>query len=450
MLVNLLQECFQENPMDRPENMRTIAKRLIEIYQKEIGKSYLREKPDPAELRADSLNNKALSMLDLGKNDEAVTIWKQSLNLDPHHCESTYNLDLLRWRQGHLTDSQVLVEMRTMVAAQPDLPRPLSLLGQIHLERGDINSAQKLIEEAIHHAPDNKDLIGLQATAASLPHSGWVTDITGQERYIHALDFTSDGKYLLAGGVDELCLWDWENRELVRRFSQPDNTFLIDDLAILPGDKLAITGGGTRPLGEEDKTLRLWNLITGECLHIYEGHSNKIYSIALSADGKHVISGGFDHTIRVWEVESGRCLKIIRTPHVVESIVYMPDGRSAISGHFDGNIYRWDLETTECLYTYKGHRGSIESIVLTPDGKHLVSSSSDQTLRLWDLETGSCIRIFEGHLRIPEHLAISPDGQHVLASGSGDALRLWKLDSGRCLRTYEEVEVWIESNRFCT
>ena len=66
-LGDLLRQCFQKAPDDRPKDMLEITKGLVEIYHEEIGQDYPREKPDVTELRADSLNNKALTMLDLGQ-----------------------------------------------------------------------------------------------------------------------------------------------------------------------------------------------------------------------------------------------------------------------------------------------------------------------------------------------------------------------------------------------
>lgn len=94
-LVELLRQCFQQNPDNRPGTVEIVegfkkVKGLKEIYKEKIGDEYPRPEPKPAELLADGLNNKAVSMLDLGREEEAENIYEEALKTDPHHPEATY------------------------------------------------------------------------------------------------------------------------------------------------------------------------------------------------------------------------------------------------------------------------------------------------------------------------------------------------------------------------
>jgi serine/threonine protein kinase len=90
-MAELLRQCFQENPADRPANIAEVAAALEELYAQEVGQPYPREAPKLAEALADSFNNRALSLLDLGKAEEAERLWGEALQADPHHPESVYN-----------------------------------------------------------------------------------------------------------------------------------------------------------------------------------------------------------------------------------------------------------------------------------------------------------------------------------------------------------------------
>jgi len=69
---------------------------------------------------------------------------------------------------------------------------------------------------------------------------------------------------------------------------------------------------GTRALsGAHDNTLRLWEVNSGRCLRVLEGHTNSVYSVAWSPDGTRALSGASDNTLRMWEVDSGRCLLVL-------------------------------------------------------------------------------------------------------------------------------------------
>jgi serine/threonine protein kinase len=90
-LVELLESCFRPEPLTRPPGLNTIAKTLLEIFSHQTGKSYPRQRPESIDLRADSLNNKALSLMDLGQEKNALKIWEKALQLNANHPEVTYN-----------------------------------------------------------------------------------------------------------------------------------------------------------------------------------------------------------------------------------------------------------------------------------------------------------------------------------------------------------------------
>ena len=110
-VVKLLARCFQPRPQDRPATMLEVATSLQEIYERELGYSYPRQAPKAADALADSLNNRALSLYDLGRIEEAKQVWQQALQADPHHVEATYNQGITLWRQGVLTDDVLVRQL---------------------------------------------------------------------------------------------------------------------------------------------------------------------------------------------------------------------------------------------------------------------------------------------------------------------------------------------------
>jgi WD40 repeat protein len=52
--------------------------------------------------------------------------------------------------------------------------------------------------------------------------------------------------------------------------------------------------------GGWDKTIRLWDVATGRCLEVLEGHARPVYAIAFSSDGHWLASGSEDQTVKLW------------------------------------------------------------------------------------------------------------------------------------------------------
>jgi hypothetical protein len=70
----------------------------------------------------------------------------------------------------------------------------------------------------------------------------------------------------------------------------------------------------------------------------------------------------------------------------VTAVALTPDGRHIVSCSYDNTLRLWDLESGKTIRTLQGHTDGFNAVALTPDGRRAVSSSDDHTLRMWDLE----------------------------------------------------------------
>lgn len=62
--------------------------------------------------------------------------------------------------------------------------------------------------------------------------------------------------------------------------------------------------------GSRDATLRVWDLDTGECLHVLVGHVAAVRCVQY--DGRLVVSGAYDYTVKVWDPEREECLHTLQ------------------------------------------------------------------------------------------------------------------------------------------
>jgi WD40 repeat protein len=80
--------------------------------------------------------------------------------------------------------------------------------------------------------------------------------------------------------------------------------------------------------GSVDRTVRLWDTVTGAALQTLEGHSGSVYSVAFSPDGKQVASGSDDRTVRLWDTVTGTALQTLKGhSSSVYSVAFSPDGK---------------------------------------------------------------------------------------------------------------------------
>ncbi|MER2027437.1 MAG: protein kinase, partial [Lachnospiraceae bacterium] len=99
----LLEQCLAEDPGERPQDFGGIIAKLQDIYQETIGEVYPRPEPDAAPDTADSLNNRALSYLDLGKDDQAEGLWEQALEKDAALADAVFNRALFLRRNRRIS-----------------------------------------------------------------------------------------------------------------------------------------------------------------------------------------------------------------------------------------------------------------------------------------------------------------------------------------------------------
>jgi disulfide oxidoreductase YuzD len=113
-----------------------------------------------------------------------------------------------------------------------------------------------------------------------------------------------------------------------------------------------------------------------------EGHDNYVNSVNFSPDGKTLVSGSWDKTIKLWDVETGQEIRTLKGhDNYVRSVNFSPDGKTLVSGSGDGTIKLWNVETGEEIRTLQGPGSYVTSVNFSPDGKTLVSGSGCIPLR---------------------------------------------------------------------
>jgi WD40 repeat protein/serine/threonine protein kinase len=505
----LLARCFQPRPQDRPATMLEVATVLQEIYERELEHPYPRQAPKVADALADNLNNRALSLYDLGKIEEAKQVWQQALQADPHHIEATYNQGITLWRQGRLTDNALVRQLEEVRATQSERWQPNYLLALVQIERGDGDTALSLLRETAQRTPEQKEVRILLERVQSGAHPlvRCLRTFSGHTGSVTSVCLSADGRFALSGSDDQsVRLWEVASGQCLRTFS--GHTDWVASVSLNADGRFALSGS-------LDNTLRLWEVASGGCLRTFSGHASSMTSVSLSANCRWALSGSSDKTMRLWDIASGQCLHTFEHTDLVTSVCLSADARLALSGSLDKTMRLWELPQerfvcpvrlsqvwshTDVLYieakvvgllqqaeqshvakalgllsqvralpgwerapksleawarflphcskaslsagwlarTFIGHTEEVTSVCLCANGQWALSGSLDKTMRLWEVASGQCLRTFSGHTYSVTSVCLSANDRWALSGSYDKTMRLWEVTSGQCLRTFTE------------
>ena len=201
----------------------------------------------------------------------------------------------------------------------------------------------------------------------------------------------------------------------------------------------ALTSDGKMAIiGYSDGTARFWDLsdpASPKQFGILLGHTDMIWSAALSEDGKVALTGSEDGTARLWDLSDPASPKLrsVLSGHAgeVTSVALTADGKIALTGSTDTTARLWDLSkpASPKLAGLLSER-SIWSVGLTADGKVALTGFANGTARLWDLSAPSNPRqlgVLYGHTEMVRSVALAQDGKLALTGALDGTARLWDL-----------------------
>ncbi len=256
---------------------------------------------------------------------------------------------------------------------------------------------------------------------------------------------------LLDACPEDLRGWEWYR---LRHISDQSRMTLrghggwVASIAISPDGKRIISGS-------VDKTVKVWDSATGAELMTLCGHSDKVWSVAFSPNGKRIVSGSDDKTIKIWDAATGVELMTLRGHgRGISLVTFRPDGKCIVSGSADNTIKVWNTANGAEVMTLRGHKFGVTSVAFSPDGKRIASGSGDKTIKIWDAATGAELMTIRGYgywygYIHPMSIAFSPDGKRIISGCEGDkTIKVWDSATGAELMTLRGHGNWVDSIAF--
>ena len=260
----------------------------------------------------------------------------------------------------------------------------------------------------------------IQKSAILTGHLSWITSAT----------FSPDGKYIVSTSRDRtIRIWDALSGKCLRILDGAED-YYVTNAEFSPDGKNIVSAGA-------DEIMRIWDVNSGKCLKEQFGHSINFHSVSYSPDGKNIVSaGGQEHDLKVWDSRSGECqIELPEQSFGFYSAAYSADGKRIVTVTTDNNLKILDAQNCSCIQTIKGHFCEVTTASLSPDGNLMADVDNDiQAIRIWNIQSGKCIQVMKGHSGDVNSAAFSPDGTKVVSASCDSTVRIWDVQNGKCLQ----------------
>ena len=258
---------------------------------------------------------------------------------------------------------------------------------------------------------------------------GELRSFHGHDGAVTCVVLSPDGTLALSASADRtLKLWDVATGQEVRTFKGHRDT--VTSVAFGPDGKLAASGSN-------DSTLRLWNVATGEELGSGGGLGWKVTSVAFSPDARSLATGGDDNQVKLWALPAIQPVQSFRGHSwKVTSVTFSPDGNSLLSGSEDSSAKLWNVTSGGDPRTLQNGFTPVICLALSPDGRFALLGGKDGVIKLWNLSGASEVLALRGHAQPVRSVAFSPDGRLAISGSDDGTVRLWDLSTGKELRTF--------------
>ena len=412
----LLYKPQHDGETDLKTGRKTVEK-LEEIYVQVTGTAYPRPASKAAADNADSLNNKALSYLDLGKKEEAERLWEKSAVGEIGHPESLYNYALMQWISGKETDLNLLNEISkvsdkekretflrdTMLVrheSQDDMPEE-----DVSAEKGEDwteSNSYSVAMAAAHYGKDGKNRWILGRDGISTDKKSMLYEISADgkkpilksETFFYSRPSISiDGSVLLFYGNQKFSVFDCDSQEIILSKKMPEESVL---------SYCAGQDKKTCYLGREDGLYEY--CFETEEMKLLLSVESGIYSIKHKCNGKWLlVCDGKNKIIILDRVENKVCVEIPTTLSEKKRF----DDVLEFSGTYDitdDNTILFVTVNNE-LYRYSFPEGKLLNKDALPDTNNIIWSVLDRYIlsgqhdfcQIWDIEKKICLRSFRMH-----------------------------------------------------
>ena len=269
--------------------------------------------------------------------------------------------------------------------------------------------------------------------------------LLGRSDRIHSIEFTSDGKTLVAVGgtparFGEVQVWDVASKKQVRSVMVTNDTLFGG--ALSPNGKSVAIGGA-------DKSVRVIEIDSGKELFKAGHHEDWVLDTVFGIDGKRVVTVGRDRAAKLADAESGAFIENVNfLREELFAIVRHPRRDYVLIGGSDRVPYLYMMDRPRALRIaddstlvrkFDEQTGPIHALAFSPDGSRIAVGGIAEEVPIYNTETGDRVAVCKVPAQGTYVLAFRPDGNELMAGGFDGRIRLYDSTTGELRKEFVPV-----------
>lgn len=266
------------------------------------------------------------------------------------------------------------------------------------------------------------------------------TELLSGDDDIVACGLVDSDRALVATGTSEIArVVDMATWRVVRRLEGHDGTVLAVDVAY-----------GYLATASKDRTSRVWDGASFECVCVCVGHLDPVGAIAIgkTQDDVWLATAARDRALKKWRVPAAARSPLEEAEAVrsalahdkdVNSIAVAPTGLLVATASQDRTVKLWN-DRLELQQTLTGHKRGVWQVVFSTYKKTVASCSSDKTVKLWSVASGACLATLDGHEASVLSLALQ--GDTLVSAAADGVMKLWEGQTCHCTLDAHDDKIW--------
>lgn len=481
-LKEILKKSVAFNPKDRFQDFSELKEALNNVYLDLFDISCPYAIMESIDLKAENLNNRAVSLAELGKIRQAAVCLTHTLEINDRLPEALFNLLTLRWRRSKENPQRILRRIETTKKSFPGLTFFDELEEEIRndlAQNGTVkhsvtNKGLKLRlclsktpmevfrEAQLRRSVQNNIITLMQRRNFSECYqtlmTSWRHEAFKKEKFYFKIyeQLLPEGKKKAIrsaqrmivqrgekGGAEMLAVVPVRNtiytaaKEDCRIVGRPIGSRKgVEKFTKLPTNISALTAGpkGNRlAIALDNGSIVIYSFKNKTQSLLYSDSSKSVQAeaIGFSSDSQFVLAGDATGCVKIMDCESRDVKKVIVSEKSAIHCLGMLGNTRFVVGCEDGRLRFADWKRGEVLQTVEAHNEPVSFLAVSPARQWVVTCSGDRLVKVWGLD-GSCKRTFAEHEEPITAILMLADERTIITGCEDDTIRLWDMESGEC------------------